>query len=206
MTDTVDGCTLQDLDGGYIVPARGTCGTSLAYTTAPMAGDRMLVGPINVHTLLSSTSSDAFVAVRVYDVAPDGSTTPLQWGHQLASRQPLDQSRTWQVNGRITKPWHLNTTTGKQALTPGVVTAVDVEVWPAFALLRTGHAIRVVLTPTPGGTHASGPNALEYAGFAGSVLQIQRSSSAASYVHLALSPVAAFQDVCELCAGRAPAS
>ncbi|MBN3788575.1 CocE/NonD family hydrolase [Burkholderia sp. Ac-20353] len=113
------------------------------FETAPLAADMYVNGPIEADVWVATTALDAGVSVRVDDVAPDGTATPLTDGLQTASLRAVDATRSRTVNGLTIQPWHPFTPASVQPVWPGVPMQVPVEVFPTSALIARGHRLRV---------------------------------------------------------------
>ncbi len=122
-------------------------GDGVTFLTAPLASDTEITGPSVLKLFVSSSTEDAdlFVVLRVF--APDlkevvfqgaiDPHTPVGQGWLRASHRRLDQrlSKFW-------RPYH--THDKKQALKPGEIVELDIEIWPTSILVPAGH--RVALT------------------------------------------------------------
>ena len=123
------------------------------------------LGPIQADIWMSSTKTEAAVAVRVDDVDLLGKATPITTGLMSASFRAVDLSRSRFINGVMVQPWHPFTVASKQAVVPGQPMLVPVEVFPAAALIRKGHKLRIAISasnqaqgvwPTPQQADANG--------------------------------------------------
>lgn len=103
------------------VEARGDV---VSFTTAPLAEDVEVVGPVQATVHVSVDSADADVIVRLVDVWPDG--------------------RAMSVTSGITRlSFRAGQDLPPEPATPGVVYEVDVDLWGTAQLFRAGHCIRV---------------------------------------------------------------
>ena len=121
---------------------------SAVYTTAPLREPLRLIGPALADLWLTSTARDAVLAVRVTDVARDGSSTELTSGWLAASFRELDRGRSRFVDGRLLQPWHPFTEESVRPLTPGKPTRMRVEIFPTAAVIQPGHSLRVTISPS----------------------------------------------------------
>jgi putative CocE/NonD family hydrolase len=120
----------------------------LVYETEPLTEPLYLDGPIQADLWVSSTAQDAGLAVRVSDVAPDGSAFNLGNGMLQLSHRALDPAKSRYLDGQMIQPWHPFTSEAKQAPGSGEIVAAAVEVWPVSALLKPGHRLRVAVGPS----------------------------------------------------------
>jgi putative CocE/NonD family hydrolase len=119
----------------------------LTYTSAPLAQESIINGPIEADLWISTLSRDALVSVAVTDVAPDGTSKPLTNGLLTASSRATDWSRSRQIGGVSIQPWHPFTKAAAARVTPGRPMLLPVEVFPTSAAIAKGHRIRIVITP-----------------------------------------------------------
>lgn len=116
------------------------------YETGPMSAPMYLNGPIQADLWVTTTKTDAAVAVRVDSVAPNGVATPISTGLQSVRHRAIDTSRSRYVNGVMIQPWHPFTRGAEQAVTPGTPTQVAVEVFPNAVVIPVGHKLRIALS------------------------------------------------------------
>jgi putative CocE/NonD family hydrolase len=119
-----------------------------SYTSTPLAADLRISGPIAARLWLSTTASDAAVAVRVDDVAPDGTATGMTTGWATAAFRATDARRSRTVGGHLLQPWHPFTQESVLPVAAGTPTAVDVEVFPTNWVLKAGHRLKIVVDPS----------------------------------------------------------
>jgi len=119
---------------------------ALVYQTATLTSDLYLNGPIQADIWLSTSKTEAAVAVRVDDVDAFGVATPISTGLQSVAFRAVDTSRSRYVNGVMIQPWHPFTVASKLAVIPGQAMLVPVEVFPAAALIRKGHKLRIAIS------------------------------------------------------------
>lgn len=115
-----------------------------------------LAGPINAHLTVSTPGRDGTLAVRVEDVAPDGSVSQLTAGWQVLSLRALDKGESVRQDGLIIRPWHPFTATSKQQMPAGKPVPVDVEIFPTTAMIEPGHTLRISIQ-TADFPHLTGP-------------------------------------------------
>ncbi len=122
-------------------------GDGITFSTAPLAQDTEITGPSAVKLFVSSTTRDAdlFVILRVFDPAGNevlfqgalDPKTPIAQGWLRASHRKLDKALSLPY-----RPYH--THDEKQALTPGEVYELDIEIWPSCIVVPKGY--RMALT------------------------------------------------------------
>lgn len=131
------------------VPKAGTAiysglGDGVTFLSSPFKAETEITGPMAAKLFVSSETEDAdiFVIVRVF--APDlkeivfagalDPHTPIGQGWLRASHRKLDAALT-----REYRPYH--THDEKQALIPGEVYELDVEIWPTCVVIPAGYRI-----------------------------------------------------------------
>ncbi len=119
---------------------------ALVYQTAALAADMYINGPIQADLWISATNTEAAVAVRVDDVDALGVATPISTGLLSASYRAVDTSRSRYLNGEMIQPWHAFTEASKQAVVPGQPMLVPVEIFPAAAVIKKGHKLRIAIS------------------------------------------------------------
>jgi putative CocE/NonD family hydrolase len=121
--------------------------TGLTYTSAPLATETLVNGPIEADLWLSTFARDATVSVAISDVSPDGTSRPLSNGLLVASSRATDRSRSRIVDGVSIQPWHPFTREARLRVPPGEPMLLRVEVFPTSAAIAAGHRLRVTVTP-----------------------------------------------------------
>jgi uncharacterized protein len=167
---------------------RTTQAASVTYTTAPFKRAASVAGPMTARVWLRSTSADAELVATVQDVGPDGSSYPLGMGALLGSHRALDGRKSWWQNGRLLVPWHPHTRAAESPLTPGRVVRLDVEVYPSFARVASGHRLRLTLSS---GTTNLAPTAVQAARLAGGVYDVEHGGHYRSALNVPLAEPAA---------------
>jgi len=119
---------------------------AVIYETDTLKSDMYLNGPIQVDVWISTTRTEAAVAVRVDSVDIWGKATPISTGLQSASFRAVDTTRSRYVDGVMIQPWHPFTEASRQAVVPGQKMLVPVEVFPAAAVIRKGHKLRIAIS------------------------------------------------------------
>ncbi|MEC9363626.1 MAG: CocE/NonD family hydrolase [Pseudomonadota bacterium] len=115
------------------------------YTTAPMAQDVYIDGPIQADLWISTTAGDAGVLVRVTDVSPDGVSREITNGILTASLRAVDETRSRYLDGEMIQPWHPFTADSRLEVGRGNPVRVPVEVFPTSLLIRAGHRLRITV-------------------------------------------------------------
>ncbi|HEX5586116.1 MAG TPA: CocE/NonD family hydrolase, partial [Acidimicrobiia bacterium] len=120
-------------------------GDALAYETAPLARDTVMVGSGSVDLWLGSTARDTDLEVVISEVRPDGDETYVQSGWLRASRRALD--------GAASTPLLPVPTYAEDDVRPlpeGRLSLVRVPIYPFGHAFRTGSRVRITVQP-PGG-------------------------------------------------------
>lgn len=125
----------------------GTLGPErLSYTTAPLDAPKTIAGPATMTVYASANTTDTEWVVQLDDVSPDGTSTPLSVGALIGSFRELDQLTTWKdSDGEISQAGHAFTRASRRQVLRGEVTRYDVEVFPTYSTIKTGHRIRVTI-------------------------------------------------------------
>jgi putative CocE/NonD family hydrolase len=158
--------------------------TTRTYTGTPMIRPHTIAGPIAATLYASASTRETQWVVLVEDVAPDGTSRPLTEGALLGSLRAPDHSRSWTVDGKTIMPYHPYTQASARPVQPGAVTRYDVEIFPTYATIKTGHRIRVTVS-TADFPHLL-PTAPALANLAGGVYQLHRGGDAASSITIPL--------------------
>lgn len=119
---------------------------TVVYETAPLSSDMYINGPMQAEIWMSATNSHAAIAVRIDDVGPGGSVTPISTGIQSAAYRAVDKSRSRYVDDVMVQPWHPFTAESMQPLSPDEPVLVPVEIFPAAALIKSGHKLRIAVS------------------------------------------------------------
>jgi uncharacterized protein len=171
---------------------------ALTYTTAPLAADKVIAGPIDATIYATSTRPDTFFEATVEDIDPSGSSSSLTAGGLLGSFRTLDEAQTWRApDGNPMLPYHPYTRASVKAVPEGAVTRYDIEVFPTFGKIAAGHRLRLTLTTSDTPHLGFTPDQLQ--NLAGGVYQVQRNAGAASFVELPLAAPGAFAQTCSIC-------
>jgi putative CocE/NonD family hydrolase len=98
----------------------------LVYTTAPLAKDVEVTGPIAVTLYAASSAPDTDFTAKLDDVYPDGRSMVLNYGIQRARYRESGTHPT--------------------LIRPGQVYKYAIQVWPTSNLFKAGHAIRLEIS------------------------------------------------------------
>jgi hypothetical protein len=131
----------------------------LTFTTAPLAEDLEVIGPVMLELQVASTNTDTDFFVRVADQLPQPAEERAQ-GRQPASvvvtKGWLRASHREKDDGRSrpNRPWY--THANPQPIEPGKIYKYEIELMPCAYLFKQGHRIRLeivngdsALTETP---------------------------------------------------------
>ncbi|WP_111658288.1 CocE/NonD family hydrolase [Isoalcanivorax indicus] len=119
---------------------------ALVYETAPLLRSMYINGPIQADLWVSATRPHAALAVRVSVVDPLGRATPISTGLMSAAHRKVDEQRARYIDGVMMQPWHSFAEQDMQPLQPNEPVLVPVEIFPAAALIRPGHRLRVSIS------------------------------------------------------------
>lgn len=118
----------------------------LTFTSAPMAANTALSGPVNVHLNTVLDATDGYYTAMLTDVAPDGTSTPITTGQLVASLRAIDRNKsTFAPNGDVTNPYYTLDLADRKPVKPGQPTQIDLGMWPTDALIKKGHRLRVAV-------------------------------------------------------------
>jgi predicted acyl esterase len=134
--------------GGYDlagVPAaswddRPADGTSASFTTAPLSGDKVLLGTASIDLWLSSTAPDTDLEVTLSEVRPDGKEVFIQQGWLRASHRKENPERSTEL-----RPFQTHQALDSQPLVPGTPSLMRVEIFPFGHVFRDGSQVRVTV-------------------------------------------------------------
>lgn len=155
---------LSGVDGPCDRDQRANDLTGLVFDM-PLGRDVLVAGPVSVRLFVETNGRDAFLAVRLEDVAPDGSVTQLTQGALLLSLRALDLARSTIVDGVVVRPYHPFTRASLRPVTAGEIYDVWFELPDTAARLAAGHTLRLAIQPSDW-PHLSPtlPDALDSAG------------------------------------------
>jgi putative CocE/NonD family hydrolase len=148
---------------------RANDATGLVYDM-PVADGLDITGPMNARLFVSTNGRDAFLTVRVEDVAPDGEATQISAGWNVLSLRALDDANALTLDGHVIRPYHPFTKASELGVEADEVYELQVEVFPVAAHIAPGHSLRVSIQPSDA-PHLSAP-VTQTAALAGSVLRL----------------------------------
>lgn len=125
-----------------------TMGDGITFSLPKQTEEVELTGPMALKLFVSSSTVDAdiFAVVRVFDENDKELTfhgaldphTPIAQGWLRASHRKLDKAKSLPY-----RPWH--THDEKQALTPGEIYEMDIEIWPTCVVVPKGYRIALTI-------------------------------------------------------------
>ncbi len=116
----------------------------LTFTSAPVAEQTVISGPINVRLTTIHDAADGYWNVTVNDVDPDGTSTVLTTGQLTASMRAIDERRSARsINGDLTAPFNPLSIDQLLPVVPGEPVGLDIAVIPTQAVLAPGHRLRI---------------------------------------------------------------
>jgi putative CocE/NonD family hydrolase len=178
---------------------------ALTYTTAPFTQNEVIAGPIDATIYATSTAPDTYLEATLEDI-PSGtstSSTPITSGGLLGSFRALDRNLSWFApDGKPLIPYHPYTQASQTPVPTGKVTRFDIEVFPTFAEIAKGERLRLTIT-TSDSPHLVF-NSSQLQNLAGGVYEVQRNSTAASFLEVPIAPASAYTTTCSLCANPLP--
>lgn len=121
---------------------------AVVFTSAPVDSDVVISGPLNLHLRVVATGTDAFWAVTVCDVAPDGSAAVFTRGALRSTRRAIDPATSSYIGGELLVAEHPLTAEALLPVVPGVPHELDIDINPTEAVLRAGHRLRVAIART----------------------------------------------------------
>ncbi len=127
---------------------------NVIYQTSPMDEDFAINGPIQADVYASTTNFAGLVSVRVDDVAPNGTVTPITNGLINMKHRATDDSRSRTLNGETIQPWHTFSESDESVVIPNITAKFPIEIQPTSAVIKKGHRLRVAVGPSnlPQGT------------------------------------------------------
>ncbi|AHH21811.1 putative peptidase [Nocardia nova SH22a] len=117
---------------------------ALTFTSAPVAGETTISGPIAVRLNTVQDAADGYWTVTVNDVAPDGQSTVLSSGQLMASLRQVDEANSSRSDsGDYTDPRAYTSLDKRQPTVPGEVTELNIALSATQAVLAPGHRLRI---------------------------------------------------------------
>jgi hypothetical protein len=101
----------------------------LVFRTAPLAGDVEVTGPIIVKLTVSSSAPDTDFTAKLIDVYPPSADYPAGYALNLSDG--------------IIRARYRNSLEKAELMKPGVVAAVELQLYPTSNLFKSGHRIRL---------------------------------------------------------------
>jgi hypothetical protein len=115
----------------------------VTFTTAPMAQDYIVNGPIQADMWISTTMLDASLLVRITDVSPEGGSREITNGILTASLRQVDPARSRYLDGQMIQPWHPFTEDSREEVGMDTPVLLPIEVFPSSFVIKEGHSLRV---------------------------------------------------------------
>lgn len=121
---------------------------AVTFTSDALDHDLLLSGPLNLHLNVNAAGTEAFWAVTVCDVAPDGVSSVIARGALRSTRRAVDETTSGYHDGELLTPDHPLTADTVLPVKPGVPHELDIDLTPTEAVLRHGHRLRVAVART----------------------------------------------------------
>lgn len=139
----------EDQVNSTLEPVTQTDGPDvLFYETSEFTDPHVAAGPATATLFVDSTAPEFDLFVRLSDVAPDGTTIPLQRGLLRASHRDLSEHDTvYNEAGEVVRPYHPHTNPDQPV--PGRTYRYDVEIFGFGHVFRPGHRLQVSVTTPP---------------------------------------------------------
>jgi putative CocE/NonD family hydrolase len=120
--------------------------TGVTYTTAPLAHDTQLTGPImaNVWAQLSGASDATLVGV-LSDVDASGTSSQVTAGFLLASQRKVDRAKSNFAGKTMVRPFHPFTRASQKPVPAGQTERYRIEIYPTSAIFHKGDRIRLTI-------------------------------------------------------------
>lgn len=131
----------------------------LTFTSPVFTAPYTVSGPIEADIYMSSSAADSTVVATLADVAPGASGGPdtasdVTAGTLLASLRAVTPRPCTAIvldcslylNGQSIEPWHPYTLASQQALQPGAIYELQIEIFPTSATFEPGHQMRLTIT------------------------------------------------------------
>ncbi len=120
-------------------------GKALAFETAALADDLVMVGTGRIDLWVQTTAPDTDIEVTLTEIRPDGQERYIQTGWLRASHRRLDPSRS-----SLLRPFHTHHESDSQPMPAGEFAELNVEMFPFAHVFRTGSRLRITVE-APGG-------------------------------------------------------
>jgi putative CocE/NonD family hydrolase len=120
--------------------------TGLTFSTAPLAGDVEISGPITLRLWATATSPNLEWTVRLTDVAPDGRSEWITDGQLRASLRRVDKAKSLKTRqGEIVFPWL--SYAAHEPIPVGEPVEYLLTLTPTSNVFAAGHRIRLDVAP-----------------------------------------------------------
>jgi putative CocE/NonD family hydrolase len=124
----------------------------LTYTTPALSKPIRIAGPSELRFWAITEASDMAWVVRLSDVAPDGSETPVSQGWLRAAFRHVDPKRSRPGSPFLTDD-------RKEPVTVGLTTQYRLDIWDTAFTIAKGHRLRVWFASGDSPTHEPVPAA-----------------------------------------------
>jgi predicted acyl esterase len=118
--------------------APGQTSNNVTFTSAPMAQDLEISGPLALHFWASIDSDDCNWFVQVRDVAPDATTSIVSKGWLKASHRELDEEKSTPE-----RPYHKHIR--RLETRPNEIYPYQIDIRDTAHVFRPGHRIQVLI-------------------------------------------------------------
>jgi predicted acyl esterase len=140
--------------GSWTAPPRP--GTSVSYTSAPLAHDEDFFGPASVNLWLSSTAPDTGIEVIISEVRADGQEQYVQAGWLDAAQRKIAPAGNGPRQSSALRPYQTHTQAGYQPLAPRKPVYARAELFPFEHVFRKGSSIRITIDSATGVAQSTG--------------------------------------------------
>lgn len=143
-------------------------GSSVSYTTPPLAHDADFFGPASVNLWLSSLpgprageptlpdAPDTDIEVIISEVRPDGKEQYVQAGWLDVAQRQLAPAGNGARQSSLLRPYQTHTQASYQPLTPRTPVYARVEMFPFEHVFRAGSSIRITIDSATGAVQSTG--------------------------------------------------
>jgi putative CocE/NonD family hydrolase len=143
-------------------------GTSVSYTTPPLAHDADFLGPASVNLWLSTypgprdgeplipDAPDTDIEVILSEVRPDGKEQYVQAGWLDVAQRNLAPAGNGPRQSTPLRPYQTHTQASYQPLTPNAPVYARVELFPFEHVFRAGSSIRITIDSAMGAVQSNG--------------------------------------------------
>lgn len=118
---------------------------NLLYETPAFNEDVAINGPMQANIWMSTSNFAGSLSVRIDDLDPQGNASPISNGLINLKARAVDETRSRELDGISIQPWHPYTKDAAQAVWPGNIMKVQLEIFPSSAVLKAGHKLRVAV-------------------------------------------------------------